>query len=85
MDNREEVFVNKSKELSTHYVRNDSDRKSRYNDWRNNFENNWYHCSKSKPGYWKNDRVSIKSRYVRDDSRFRIQSNGARSKSRRKY
>lgn len=34
--NRGEVFVSKSKEMSTHYVSNDDDRKSRYGDWRNN-------------------------------------------------
>lgn len=32
VDNRKEVFVSKRKELSTHFFRNDGDRRSSYSD-----------------------------------------------------
>ena len=83
IDNREEVFP-RSKEYNTHYVRNNENR-SRYNNWRNLLESQGYYRSKSKPGYWKNDRATSKNRYVRDDSRFgRSQSNKGQMQSRGK-
>ena len=85
IDNREEVF-SRNVEYSTHYVKSNENR-SRYNNWRNSLESQGYYHSKSKPGYWKNDRGTSKNRYVRDDSRFgRSKSiNRERSQSRGKF
>ena len=73
-----------NKDHNTHYVQNDSDRISRCNNWRSDIERNGHNHSESRPGYRRNGRSPSGQRYMKDrnNSRFRSQSNGARSQSR---